>query len=217
MLDKLLREPLAKLMRPLSRAISRTGLKPNTVTVMGTVVMAVGSYLVVRGTLVPAGWVLFAGALFDVVDGSMAKSAGEPSKLGAFLDSTTDRLADGMIFSALAWHFATGCQTFVRTGPRSGFIPDFCSHYFSLPGLALTLAAAMLAFLTSYMRARAEGLGLEGKAGIAERPERMTLIIAGLVLGPLVPALIILVALSAVTVVQRFVSVWNQAKSATPL
>lgn len=207
MLDRLLREPLHRLALPVARAMTRAGVSANSLTVLGTALVAAAAAAIVAGSLALGGWILFAGVLFDVLDGGVARAkmreegldGEEPAidNLGAFLDSTTDRLSDGIVFSALAWHFA-------QTRPSS-------------PALALTLASGVLAFLTSYIRARAEGLGLECEVGIAERPERMTLVISGLILGLMVPALVILVVLSLVTVVQRFVHVWLQARTPTSL
>lgn len=191
MLEKLLREPLSRWMVPAGRALTRAGISPNTITVAGTGIVAAGSWLVLVGSLQVGGWVLFAGVVFDMFDGAAAKAAGGGGKAGAFLDSTADRISDGLIFSALAWHL----------GGTSSL------------GVGLALAAGVLAFLTSYVRARAEGLGLEGKGGIAERPERMTLVIAGLILGLVTPALAVLVVISLITVVQRITSVWSQARA----
>lgn len=202
MLDRLLREPLTRLALPLARGVTKAGISANTLTVLGTAVVAGAALLIVDARLQLAGWILLAGIVFDILDGLVARAARREDsdaerrkqKVGAFLDSTTDRLSDGLIFSALAWHFSK----------RSSL------------GLALALSAGVLAFLTSYIRARAEGLGLECKVGIAARPERMTLIIAGLILGLMVHALGVLVALSFVTVIQRFAHVWSQARTSSP-
>lgn len=198
MFDRLLRESLSRLALPLARGLTKAGISANTLTLVGTAVVAGAALLIVVERLPLAGWILLAGIVFDILDGVVARASREDSdaerrgeKVGAFLDSTTDRLSDGLIFSALAWHFST----------RSPL------------GLALTLSAGVLAFLTSYIRARAEGLGLACKVGIAARPERMTLIIAGLILGLIVHALGVLVALSLVTVIQRFAHVWSQART----
>jgi CDP-diacylglycerol--glycerol-3-phosphate 3-phosphatidyltransferase len=193
MLDKLLREPLARLASPAARAMTRLGLSANAITLMGTCIVAGGSFLVAIGRPALGGWILFAGVLFDILDGLVAKGSGRGGPRGAFLDSTTDRVADGFVFSAIAWSFA-------RTDSL---------------GLALALSAGVLAFLTSYIRARAEGLGVDCRVGVAERPERMTLVITGLILDLLVPALIILVVLALVTVVQRFICVWTQVREPT--
>lgn len=193
MLDKLLRKPLTRVASPAARGLARIGVSANAITLVGTAVVGAGSFFVATGRPALGGWILFGGVLFDIFDGLVAKVSGEGGPRGALLDSTTDRISDGLIFSAIAWSFA-------RTNPL---------------GLALALSAGVLAFLTSYIRARAEGLGVDCKVGVAERPERMTLVIAGLILGLLVPALIILVALALVTVLQRFIWVWIQMRAAS--
>lgn len=193
MLDKLLREPLTRIASPAARGLARLGVPANAITLIGTAVVAAGSYFVVAGRPALGGWILFGGVLFDIFDGLVAKASGRGGPRGALLDSTTDRISDGLIFSAIAWSFA-------GTNPL---------------GLALALSAGVLAFLTSYIRARGQGLGVDCRVGVAERPERMTLVIAGLILGLLVPALIILVALALVTVVQRFIWVWMQVRASS--
>lgn len=191
MLDKLFREPLGRFIAPLAKAIAKTGVSANVLTLIGTATVAVGAWFVATGDLALGGWILFAGVVFDILDGLVAKTAGTPNRGGAFLDSTTDRVSDGLVFSGLAWNFAGKPL-----------------------GLGLSLAAGVLAFLTSYIRARGEGLGIEANVGIAERPERMTLVITGLILGWIVPLLALLVAISLVTVVQRFLWVWSRVRRA---
>jgi CDP-diacylglycerol--glycerol-3-phosphate 3-phosphatidyltransferase len=189
---------------PVARALLRAGVSPDVVTVLGTagvVIAAVG--LATRGHLVIAAIVIAACALTDMLDGSMARARGTASRFGALLDSTMDRVADGAIFASLAYWFAVTPQ------PRQHAL----------------LAAALICLITgqvvSYVKARAEGLGLDANVGIAERTERLLIIgLGGLAWGLDVPyaldiALWLLAVLSVITVGQRMVHVYRQARASS--
>lgn len=196
MLGKLVRGRLDAIVVPLARALARSGLTANMLTVAALPVVAASAWLVASGRLFLGGWVHVAGSLFDLLDGAVAKVTGTKSRWGGFIDSTTDRLADGLMLGAIAWHLAWG------TGSRLGVL--------------LALSALVLGYLTSYIRARAEGLGFTCEVGVAERPERVVIVGAALVFGIVVPALALLTVLSLITVVQRLVHVHRQARQATP-
>lgn len=189
MLTNLLRVQVERVALPLGRALGNVGVTANAMTVAGLLIVAVGCLQIARGRLLAGGLILAAGTLFDTMDGSVARAMGNESQAEAFLDSTLDRVADGMIFSALAWHLAGRSQV----------------------GFGLALAAGILAFLTSYIKARAEAARLTCNVGLAERWLRVVLVEAGLLFGVLLPALGTLAVLSAITVVQRFVHVFRQA------
>jgi CDP-diacylglycerol---glycerol-3-phosphate 3-phosphatidyltransferase len=187
---------LSRIIDPLARALLRAGVTPDVVTVVGTLGVVVAAVtLATRGRLVVATLVITVCALLDVLDGVMARLSGRSSRFGALLDSTGDRVADAAVFGALAYWLAV-------TG----------RHW---TGVA-ALLALVLGMLVSYVKARAEGLGLTANVGIAERFERLVIIgLGGLAYGFGVPyaleaALWLLVALSAVTVVQRMVHVYRQ-------
>jgi CDP-diacylglycerol--glycerol-3-phosphate 3-phosphatidyltransferase len=188
------RESIDKVSLPVGRSIGKTGVSPNVVTVLGTLLVALGAFLVIRQQHVLGASLLIAGGLFDLIDGAIAKSMNVQTKKGAFLDSTTDRLSDGVVFAAVVWIMIDNSL-----------------------GLALALIAMVLGFLVSYIKARAEALGFSCDVGIAERAERVTLIAVGLILNILVPMLGVLVAISVVTVLQRFLHVYNQARRARAL
>jgi CDP-diacylglycerol--glycerol-3-phosphate 3-phosphatidyltransferase len=194
MLDAKARQALQGVSLWSGRGLARLGLTPNGVTVMGLAVTAGGSWLVGGGRLRAGGIVLIAGGVLDFLDGAVAKATGRMTLLGSFLDSVTDRLSDGLLFAALLWFFvAEGSERLV----------------------GVTIAAFVLTVLTSYIRAKAESLGLDCRVGILERAERLTLVIAGLILGILEPMLWVVVALGAVTVAQRLVHVGKQARVRT--
>lgn len=209
MLSKLLRSTIARVVLPVGRALDAAGISANFLTVLGFLVVAGACVFVARGRLFLGGWVLLGGAVFDLLDGAVAKAAGSPTKAGAFLDSTLDRLSDGLVSAAVAWQFVT----WPFGGSQAALV---AVDPYQTAGFALAIASLILGFLISYIRARAESLGFECTVGIVERSERVIIVAVGLLFGVLVPALAVLVALSFVTVVQRFVHVWKQARGASP-
>lgn len=214
MLEKLFGVAFKRLILPIANGLARVGLSANALTVLGFVVTLGSAVVIAEGPHVAAGLVLLGGALFDTLDGAVARATGTGSKAGAFLDSTLDRLSDAAIFIGLIWRFTLGADTAlwsVTVGTQMGgtFV-----HGGSSLGAGLALIALVLSLMVSYVRARAEGLGFDCKVGIAERPERIILVAIGLLADQLVPALVVLVLVSLVTLVQRFVHVWKQAKSA---
>ena len=187
-------------MRPVGRVLARTPLSPNTVTLLGVLVQAVAAYLIVDGRLVGAGLVAVAAALMDAFDGALAKAQNRVSAFGGFLDSTTDRLSDALYLAPIAWLY--------------GVAPDSPAH--DEPWVAAVALVALIAsFLVSYVKARAESLGFDCRVGIAERAERVILLIIGLVFESILPAVLVLLAvLAVVTVVQRIAHVRAQARAA---
>ncbi|MBW8486520.1 phosphatidylinositol phosphate synthase [Actinomadura parmotrematis] len=198
MLNKL-RPAIGRVLTPIGQAVARTGVSPNTITVIGTAGVLVGAlgwfprHSFFWGTMVITAFVLF-----DMLDGAVARVTGKTSKFGAFLDSTMDRVADAAIFAGLM----IGLD---RDGQR---------------GLAaVALYCLVSGVVVSYAKARAEGLGYTCNVGIAERAERLivALVAAGLdglgVPYVLTLALWALAALSTVTVGQRFAVVYKQARA----
>jgi CDP-diacylglycerol--glycerol-3-phosphate 3-phosphatidyltransferase len=203
-----LRGHINRWVRPVGRAVGRTGISANALTVAGLVIVSVGTVVLASGRLALGGWIVAVGGILDLFDGAVAKATGTESAFGAFLDSTTDRISDGVFFSGIAWYLAHR----PASGPALlGIIPGREYPWF---GLMLTLAVMVLGFLTSYIKARAEATGLSCNVGVAERGERMFIAAAGVVFNRIVPALILLFVLSAVTVVQRFAHVWRQTQPA---
>lgn len=200
MLDGL-RGAMTRLFTPLARVLLRAGVTPDAVTVTGTVaVVAVALWAFPTGHLFVGAIVIGALALTDTLDGIMARASGRSGPWGAFLDSTLDRFADGAIFVGLVLWFAG------RGDDRLAMV--------------LALACLVLGSVVPYARARAEGVGLTAKVGIAERADRLVaaLVTTGLV-GLGLPQVVLTVVLallavaSAVTVVQRMATVYRQAKA----
>jgi CDP-diacylglycerol---glycerol-3-phosphate 3-phosphatidyltransferase len=181
-----------RLIDPVANWLVRRGVHPNTITIFGTLCTVTGGVIYGTGHIRTGGWFLGITALFDVLDGTVARRSGKSSTFGAFLDSTLDRLADGFLLGGLAVFYATS------------------RLHGSVPLLITALLGMIGAFMTSYTRARAESLGIDAKVGLLQRPERIVLLSApqalfGLVFNGWVLAIItvILTVTAWITVVQR--------------
>ncbi len=186
-------------MRPVGAAFGRTKIHPDVITILGVLIQGVSAAFILQGRLVAAGLVAIVSAVADVLDGAVAKARGMTSKFGALLDSTTDRLTDALFFIPIAWLW--------------GVDPDLPEH--DEPWVAaVSLGALVGSFLVSYVRAKAESLGFECKVGIAERAERVIVLIAGLILGGVPIAVSVVAAATLVTFLQRLIHVRRQAVGA---
>lgn len=201
MLNKV-RPALGRVLTPVGRAVARTGVSPNAITVVGTAgVMAGALGFFPRGEFFWGTMVITAFVLFDMLDGAVARVTGKISRFGAFLDSTMDRVADAAIFSGL----------------MIGLYRDDQEQL-----AAVALYCLVAGVVVSYAKARAEGLGYTCDVGIAERAERLliALVAAGFdglgVPFILALALWVLAVLSTVTVLQRFATVYRQATAPAP-
>ncbi|RDD60526.1 CDP-alcohol phosphatidyltransferase family protein [Ferruginivarius sediminum] len=168
--------------RPLARILLRLNVSPNVVTLLALALSIVAAWLIVAGQPVAGALVFLAAGALDLLDGTLARLGRLDSRVGAFLDSTLDRVSEGVVFTALAAVFASNSQP-VET--------------------ALTMLALLASVLVSYARARAEALGAACAVGLATRGERVVLLVLGLVTGLVVEALALILVLSAITVVQR--------------
>jgi CDP-diacylglycerol--glycerol-3-phosphate 3-phosphatidyltransferase len=167
---------------PLCRVLADFGVRPNQITVAGTLVCLLGAVLVATDRLVLGGLIWLAGSALDMIDGALARGQSRVSRGGAFLDSTLDRVSEGVLFAAIAYHFAAQGAALEA---------------------ALTVLALLGALLVSYTRARAEALGARCQVGIITRPERVILLSLGLCLGLVAPAIVLLALLGAIAVTQR--------------
>ncbi|MFF3866574.1 phosphatidylinositol phosphate synthase [Micromonospora sp. NPDC001898] len=196
------RAGMTRVVEPIARGLLRAGVSPNAVTVTGTLGVLAGALgFGARGHLVAGALIVTFFALTDLLDGTMARMSGGSTRFGAFLDSSMDRVADSAVFGAVAYWLAT-------EGDHAG-----------VSAALLCLAAGGL---VSYVKARAEGLGMTCNVGIAERTERLLIVgVGGLLTGFGVPhalqiALWLLAAVSIFTVGQRIAHVYRQAREATP-
>lgn len=188
----------ATLFTPLARLLLRLRVSPNAVTVAGTLLTTgLALWLLPTNHLVAGSLLLGVMVLTDSVDGLMARLAGSDSPYGAFLDSTLDRVADAAIFAGvLFWFYAH------TDGP------------WRPAGMIAATACLALGSIVSYARAKAEALGVRASVGIAERADRIVVVlVAALLTGLGLPAAVLAVALallagaSLVTVVQRMAAV----------
>jgi CDP-diacylglycerol--glycerol-3-phosphate 3-phosphatidyltransferase len=187
-----------RLIDPVADFFVRSGVHPNTITAFGTACTIAASVIFGMGHIKTAGWFLGLTALFDVLDGTVARRSGKSSTFGAFLDSSLDRAADGFVMGGLA--------TFYALNPV---------HH-SVPMVVTCLLGLIGAYLTSYTRARAEALGIQAKdVGMLQRPERVVLLSVpqaffGLALdGWVLAVIIVLLSVTAwITVVQRVMHVY---------
>src|SRR5919202_7024070 len=177
---------------PTARFLLRLGISPNAVTIGGTVGVLIGAWLGATGHLFWGTWVVTACALTDVLDGTMARMRGGSGKFGALLDSSMDRIADAAVFGAVAFYLAN------EGNPYGGMVAAL-----------VCLAAGQV---VSYVKARAQSLGLDADVGIAERLERVIIVGIGGLLGSaglawgLPAAMWFLAVLSLVTIFQRLIN-----------
>ena len=182
--------------RPLGTALHHTGITANQLTAAGLALAAGASYTIATGHLVVGVVLLVAAAVPDLLDGPLAKASGTVSRRGAFFDSVADRVTDALLLGGVAWYLDS------RDGVHAALLP------FAVLGAS---------FLVSYERAKAESLGFDGRGGLMERAERLVLLGFGLAVSfLLVPVLYLLLALTLLTAVQRFVKVWRQSGPGGP-
>ena len=191
MLDGNWRAAVDRGLTPIGRSLRRTGISADAVTTTGIVMASAAAVSIGLGYLRFGLLFLVLTGIPDALDGAVAKASGTSSKRGAFFDSVSDRITDALLFGGIAWHFA-------RTEPGSTMM--------------LPVAVMAAAMLVSYMRAKAETLGFDAKGGLMERAERFIVLGVGLLFAEvLIPVLWLMLVLTLVTAVQRFVKVWRQA------
>lgn len=173
--------------KPLEPLAKRITIHPNILTIIGFFITLFASAILPLHLKI-GGLFILLGGFFDLLDGAVARSNGKSTRFGAFLDSTLDRYSDFFIF------FAIGCY-FAKT-----------NH---LEGILLTSASLLGAFMISYIRARAEGLGIQCKVGLMERPERIILISIGCLTGWIFYIMILLFFFTYLTVIQRTLHVYK--------
>jgi len=191
MFDGHLRSSVDKAVKPLGDGLRRTRMTPDHLTIAGMLI-AIGAAVAIGAGHLPLGLLLvILAALPDLLDGALAKASNTSSQRGAFFDSVVDRVTDALLFGGVAWYFTN------EHSPKTALLP---------------LAVSAVSSVISYERAKAESLGLSAKGGLMERAERIILLCLGLLFPVLLlPIMWIMLALTVVTAVQRFVKVWRQA------
>ena len=193
---------------PVAALLVKLRINPNTLTTIGTLFTVSGGVAFALGHIRTGGIIIGVTAIFDVLDGTVARRTGQSTVFGAFYDSTLDRVADGALLGGLAFFYATH------------------PVYHNTPMLAVSLLGIVGTFLVSYTRARAEGLGIDAKVGVMQRPERVVLLSVpqaffGVVFnGWVLAGVVSLLALTAwITAIQRilFVRRTTQNTVSTPL
>ena len=181
---------------PAATALSKLGVNATGATLIGLALTGAATYLVIEGRFLFAGLVALAAAIFDLVDGAIARRTGTVSNRGALLDSVADRVAESSILIGLMIYY---------------------SSVAALNRHAIVLAAVALAgsLMVSYVRARAEGLGYRGTSGFLTRPERVVILTAGLLAMHPIPSLWILAIGTPLSALHRFYAEWRAADSPT--
>lgn len=200
-----LRGPWGKIISPIARALVKLGVTANMVTIAGAVGTAFFAVLTgFTGWLLPGAVMITVMVIFDSLDGTVAAQSGGGTAFGAFLDSTVDRIADWAVLLGVAIYLIR-LKDFWTLWPQIGFWA--------------ALVSMMTAFVTSYIRARAQSIGLDAKNGIATRSDRLVIILVGMGLtGMGLPVavlscfMVLLAVLGAVTVGQRLYTVYSSAK-----
>jgi len=184
-----------RLIEPAVRLLARTPITPSVITWFGFLLTVGAAVLITTGHLLAAGFVVLIAGFFDILDGALARHTNRVTHFGAVLDSTLDRLSEAVLLLAILVLYA-GEQ--------------------SITGILLVSVALIGSLLVSYIRARAEALGLECQVGLFTRAERVIVLALGLLLNQidnaLIIALAIIVVFSFFTVGQRLVYVWKQTK-----
>jgi CDP-diacylglycerol--glycerol-3-phosphate 3-phosphatidyltransferase len=192
MFDGQFRGPIEKAVRPIGLLLRRTGMSPDHLTILGIVFAIAAAVAIARGALQGGLALVILAALPDMLDGALAKASNTASQRGAFFDSVIDRVTDSVLFGGVAWYLAS----------------TESAHMALLPMSIMGVSS-----LISYERAKAESLGLQAKGGLMERAERIIVLCAGLLFDSLlIPILWIMLVLTVITAIQRFVQVWNQAE-----
>ena len=181
-----------RITNPIVGILSKSGITPNALTLINLVLNIVAAYVIATGHFLLGGVLVLVSGLFDLLDGALARFTKQTTKFGAILDSTVDRISEA----------ATLCGLLIWYVPQEGASLKIIFIFVVLIG----------SFLVSYIRARAEGLGWQCQVGLFTRAERVIVLAIGLLVNQIFIALCVLVVFVFITVVQRLVYLWKQAK-----
>ena len=182
---------------PINAVLVKSRLKPNTLTWCALAISLIAAATIATNHPIIAGFLVLISGLLDILDGALARSTNQATRFGALLDSTFDRISDAiLLLGLLVFYIPSGGTT----------------------EILLVFLALIASFLTSYIRARSEGIGINCPVGLFTRTERVIILALGLLFSPLysysiIIALLLIVVFGFVTVVQRLIYVWHQAKS----
>ncbi len=176
---------------PVVRILARTSITPNSLTWFGFALAIGAAVLIAMGHLIIAGAIVLFGGFFDMLDGALARRTNRVTLFGSILDSTLDRLSEGALLLGVLVLFSGEGSTI---------------------GALLVGIVLITSMLVSYIRAKAESLGLECMVGLFTRPERVIVLALGLLINQLEIALGIIAGFSFITIGHRLVHVWRQVK-----
>ncbi|MBA7481354.1 MAG: CDP-alcohol phosphatidyltransferase family protein [Dehalococcoidia bacterium] len=191
-----------RLAEPVGRVVAKTRVPPNFLTILGFLFNVGVAWMISRGPdLFPiAGFLIIVAGIFDLLDGAVARHTNKATRFGALLDSTLDRLSEAVLLFGLLWYFVWQQDTSLE--------------------VILIFAIIVGSLLISYVRARAEGLGLDAEVGIMRRTVRILTLSIGLMLSPFGPLLLValwgLAILTNLTAVHRLIYVWYKARKGPP-
>ena len=182
---------------PVALLMGRVGLTPNLVTMIGLLIAVAAAYLIGIGQWWAGGLVALFAGIFDMFDGALARNTGRASDFGALLDSTIDRVSEAVVLVGVLAYYLSSDNDW---------------------GAMLVYGALVGSIMVSYMRARSEGLGIECKVGVMQRPERVALTGLGLIVAHWIPVVMMVVlgviaALTTLTAVHRLVHTWRMLRS----
>ena len=182
---------------PVAVLLGRMGLTPNLVTIIGLLIACAGAFLIGIGQWWGGGLVALFAGVFDMFDGALARATGRASDFGALLDSTIDRVSEAVVLLGVLGYYLTNDNDI---------------------GATLVYTALVGSIMVSYMRARSEGLGIECKVGVMQRPERVALTGLGLIVAHWIPIVMIVVlgvitALTILTAIHRLTHTWRMLGS----
>lgn len=182
---------------PVALLLGRIGLTPNLVTIIGLLIAVAAAYLIGVGQWWAGGLVALFAGIFDMFDGALARNTGRASDFGALLDSTIDRVSEAVVLLGVLAYYLTSDNDW---------------------GAMLVYGALVGSIMVSYMRARSEGLGIECKVGMMQRPERVALTGFGLIVAHWIPVVMLIVlgviaALTTVTAIHRLFHTWRMLES----
>ena len=179
---------------PAVRILAKTPITPNTLSWFGFIVTIGAAILIVGDHLLVAGLVVLLAGFFDMLDGALARHTSRITRFGGALDSVLDRLSEAvLLLGILVWHLYSESQ--------------------SATLILLVFLALLFSSLVSYLRARAEVMGIDCQLGLFTRPERVIVLAGGLLLNQLVIALAVIAVLSLLTAGQRLFYIWQQTRN----
>lgn len=199
---EIISDKIHHLAEPVGRVVAKTRVSPNSLTISGFLMNIFVAWVISQGYFLLGGSLILVAGIFDLLDGAVARYTNRATKFGALLDSTLDRWSDAVLLFGLLWYFA--------------WQPDQDTSL----EMILIFAALVGFLLVSYVRARAEGLGLDADVGIMRRTQRILLLSMGLMLSTFEPILLIALWILAIgsnlTAAHRLIYVWYHSRKERP-